>query len=102
MFFSKQKVVDDLLLGGNRKAIDDFMPSVGNCFKLGHTARGPNLKFLGCRLCKSTPGSIEMGMSDYLNLIHTIDLTRRRRNEPARPADESGTHLYGSVVGTLL
>lgn len=45
---------------------------------------------------------VEPAMSDYLNRLHIIDLSKNRRYSLTDMASDDETHSYRSLAGTLL
>lgn len=96
------KVVDLLFVSGTASAISDFLKLLNKCFTLRKIKKGMRLKFLGCHIQRKESGSILMSVSDYIDRIHTIDLSKQRRNESSDNADDEEKHYHRILARTIM
>lgn len=96
------KVVDDLLTSGNEKDVSNFLERFNERFKLGKIDDGSKLKVLGCDLAVTDKRDIQMSMSGYLDRIQITNVTKSRCLDKLDKADETETHAFRSLSGTLL
>lgn len=96
------KVLDDFFMAGFPSAVGAFTNALNNRFQLGHVGTGPGFKFLGCDICKNSAGDLRLSMTDYLQRINPIPVSKLRRNNVAEKASDAETRSFRSLAGTLL
>lgn len=96
------KVIDDFLIAGGTKTIDNFLTLLHNAFELGKIGKEPKLKFLGCELVRNNKGDIYMHMDSYIRSISHIELPKHRITGPFISASEIEIRLFCSLADIIL
>lgn len=94
------KVVDDFLIAGSQRDVENFVAALNKNFELGRVNVTSKLQFLSC-LLTITSVSISVSMSDYETRTKTIQLSVHSSNA-IKATDDSEVRWLSSLTGTLL
>lgn len=95
------KVVDDFLITGVREAIEQFHNDIAERFKVGRFVLGRDLIFNRLRIQQDEYGSVLLDMSEYLEKIQPLEITRSRRKEFDPSCTPEELTAYLGLAGSL-
>lgn len=96
------KVVDDFLIVGRPSRIDKFLHHLGKKFSLGAENLSSILTLLGCKVARSSDGSVRFSMPGYMNRASFVHVPPVRRSDPHSKAGPRETAEYRSLTGVLV
>ena len=95
------KVVDDILLAGTSKELERFFASISNRFKVGRYISGRPFVFNGVLISPTSDLSASLSMSEFMETIEFLALTRRRRKQHEEKCMQKELTALQSLAGKL-
>ena len=95
------KVVDDFLMTGSQKDIDEFRDSMLKPFEIGHFVTGRDLIFNRLPIHQSDDRTVYISMKEYLGTIKPPVVTRERRQQVDSPCTAAELTAYQGLAGSL-
>lgn len=95
------KVVDDMLLAGPRRVIEDFHLRLSQQFKVGRFTIDQDLVFNGLIIHQDEDFAITVNMQEFFDRIMPIDITRERRKQYDHNCTDAEITRFKSLTGSL-
>lgn len=96
------KIVDDLLIGGSRKIVRDFIKRLEKVYQLGTIVHLPgSFRFFGLKVEQDEDGTIMINGDEKLQSIEPCDLSRLRRKNINADLNPFELFSFQSVNGSL-
>lgn len=96
------KIVDDFLICGQTKVVDDVIRSIGQIFTLGTIIHGPGLlRYFGLNIVQHDDMTITIDGDDKLNGIYTAPITRTRRRDTTDMLNPAEKRVFASINSSV-
>ena len=95
------KVVDDFLIAGCTRHIQEFHDSLSQRFVVGSFVMNKDLVFNRLHIHKCKDGSLVLGMQEYVDSITPLPVTRERRRQSLHRCTLEELTAYQGLAGSL-
>lgn len=96
------KTIDDFLVGGDPSDINRFFKTMSERFEVGKIRIASRLQFNGCQIDIRPEQDTVISMTDYIDRLKPVDISRTRRRERDSLATDREIAEYRSLAGTLV